>query len=162
MDLKKDWARIRAHFNKSMSTSFHVSIGSVNQDNQPTVTPVGTFFLNGNQTGFYFEVYATKLPQNATTNPNVCILGVNSSAWLWFKSVLTGRFKYYPAVKLYGKLGVKRKATAIEVSRFNKRMKALKWSKGYKILWGKNMEYVREITINKAEKINLKEMTKSL
>jgi len=92
----------------------------------------------------------------------VCKLGVNSSAWLWFKSIFTGQFKSYPAVKLYGELGVKRRATAIEVSRFNRRMKALKWSKGYKILWGKNMEYVREVSINKAEKINLKEMTKNL
>lgn len=162
MDLKKDWSRIRMHFNKSMSTSFHVSIASVNQDNQPTVTPIGTFFLNGNQTGFYFEAYATKLPQNVKTNRNVCILGVNSSAWFWFKSVFTGKFKRYPAVKLYGELGVKRKATEIEVSRFNKRMNVLKWSKGYKVLWGKNMEYVREVKINKAEKINLKEMTKDL
>lgn len=162
MDLKKDWDKIRAHFNKSMSTSFHVAISSVNQENLPTVTPIGTFFLNGNQTGFYFEVYATKLPINAKTNRNVCILGVNSSNWLWFKSVVTGRFNAYPAVKLYGKLGVKRKATAIEVSRFSSRVNALKWTKGYKILWGKNMEYVREITINKAEKINLKEMTKDL
>ena len=54
IDLKENWTAIRTHFNKSVSSSLHVSIGSVNKDGQPTVTPIGSLFLNKGQKGFYF------------------------------------------------------------------------------------------------------------
>lgn len=160
MDLKNDWDKIRQHFNNSTSSSFHVSIASVDAENNPTVTPIGSFILNNNQTGFYFEAYARKLPLHAAHNRNVCVLGVNSSSWFWLKSLYSGKFKRYPAVKLYGILGERRKATEIESHRFAKRVSLLSRLKGYDYLWGDKMEYVREITFVKGEQINLGRMTK--
>ena len=87
MDLKADWNIIRKHFNRSFSQNLFISIASVDSDNNPTVTPIGSLFLNDNQTGFYFEKYPTKLPANAKTNTNICALAVNSSKWFWFKSL---------------------------------------------------------------------------
>ena len=81
--------------------------------------------------------------------------------WFWLKSLLNGKFRSYPAIKLYGELGERRKATEKETSRLNRRMKTTKGLKGNKYLWGK-MEFVREINFTKAEKINLGEMTKEL
>lgn len=159
MDIIKDWHKIRQHFNKSMQTSFHASIASVDADNRPTVTPIGSFILNKNQTGFYFEMYASKLRLNASTNPNICVLGVNSSSWFWLKSLFSGQFNSYPAIKLYGVLGKRRKATELEINRFKKRVKLLSGTKGYKLLWSDKMEYVRDITFNKAEKVNIGKMT---
>jgi uncharacterized protein len=161
MDIKSNWKEIKKHFNKSFRTNFYVSIASVDKDNNPTVTPIGSLFLNNNQTGYYFEKYPTKLAINSQNNPNVCILAVNSNAWFWLKSLFIGEFKNCPAIKLYGKLGAKRKASDIEKRRLYSRMKSTNGFKGNTYLWGK-MDDVRDISFLKAEKINLGKMTKKL
>jgi hypothetical protein len=161
MDIQTNWLEIRKHFNKSFRTNFHVSIASVDKGGNPTVTPIGSLFLNSDQTGFYFEKFPTKLPENSKEHKNICILGVNSSTLFWLTSLFKGQFNSNPAIKLYGQLGEKRKATDIEIKRLNARMRTTKWLKGNNYLWGK-MEFVREITFTKAEKINLGKMTKNL
>ncbi len=161
MDIVKNWDKIRLHFKKTFSTSMHVAIASVDDQGQPTTTPIGTFFLNKDQTGFYFEKYTTKLPLRANANKNICVLGVHSSKWFWLKSLFKGKFSAYPAVKLYGQLGVKRKASPLELRALKRRMRATKRLKGHQILWSK-MDYVRELSFSKAEKINLPVMTENL
>lgn len=161
MDIKSDWKEIKIHFNKSFRTNYYVSIATVDKKNKPTVTPIGSLFLNNNQTGFYFEKYPAKLPDSAQNNSNICVLAVNSNIWFWLKSLFIGEFKNYPAIKLYGQLGDKRKANDIEIRRLNGRMKSTKGFKGNSYLWGK-MEYVRDISFTSAEKVNLGEMTEKL
>lgn len=161
MDILTDWNKIRKHFNKSFSSNFYVSVASVDSENNPTVTPIGSLFLNDNQTGFYFEKFPSKLPENANTNPKVCLLGVNSGRIFWVKALFKEKFTDYPAIKLYGELGEKRKATEKEIARLNRRMKITKGLKGNRYLWGK-MENVRDIKFTKAEKINLGKMTTAL
>jgi len=77
MSLILHWIVIRKCFNQSL----FISITSVDVDNNLTVTPISSLFLNNEQTGFYFEKYPTKLPQNAQASPNICTLVVNSSKW---------------------------------------------------------------------------------
>lgn len=161
MDIIKDWSKVREHFNRSIGSNLHVAIASVDAEHHPTVTPIGSFFLNSNQSGFYFEKYATKLPLHAKINKNICILGVNSSYSFWFKSLFKGQFSYYPAIKLYAELGVKRKATEKEISRFKKRTRFTKSLKGHEYLWG-DMTLVREVKIVRAEPIRLNRMTSHL
>ena len=161
MELKTNWSNIRQHFNKSFRSNFHVTIASVDSENNPTLTPIGSLFLSADQTGFYFEKYPTKLPTYAKINRKICVLAVNSNMWFWMKSLFKGKFNSYPAIRLYGELGQKREATNVEISRLARRMKATKGMKGNKYLWG-DMKFVREITFTKAEKINLGEMTKDL
>ncbi len=161
MDIKTDWNKIRQHFNKSFRSNFYVSIASVDSENNPTVTPIGSLFLNDNRAGFYFEKYPSKLPIHVKTNRNICVLGVNSNTLFWLKSLLKGNFSNYPAIKLYGKLGEIRKATDKEINRLNRRMRTTKGLKGNKYLWGE-MQFVREIIFTKVEKINLGEMTNEL
>ena len=161
MDIKHDWTEIRKHFNKCFRSNFHVAIASVDKNNNPTVTPIGSLFLNNNQTGFYFEKFPTKLPENSKVNKNVCVLAVNSNTLFWLTSLFKGQFKKYPAIKLYGQLGERRKATDIEIQRLNSRMSITKRLKGNKYLWG-DMQIVREITFIKAEAINLGKMTEKL
>ena len=161
MDILTDWQAIRNHFIRSFRANFHMSIASVDENGQPTVTPIGSLFLNDNQTGFYFEKYSSKLPIHAKTNRSICVLGVNSSTLFWLKSLFKGKFGNHPAIKLYGELGERRKATDKETNRLNRRMKITKGLKGNKYLWGE-MEFVREIIFTKAEKINLGKMTSEL
>ena len=161
MDIVNDWKEIKEHFNKSFYSSFHVAIASVDKDNKPTVTPIGSLFLNNNQTGFYFEKFPTTLRENSKANRNICVLAVNSNTWFWLISLFRGRFNSYPAIKMYGQLGVRRKATDKEIQRLNARMKTTKWLKGNDYLWGK-MDFIREIAFTSAEKINLGKMTGNL
>lgn len=158
MNLIQDWPSIRTHFNKSIQSSLHVSIASVGIDDKPTVTPVGSLFLNGDQTGFYFEIFVSKLPLHEKKNKNICVLAVNSNKWVWLKALFKLKFKSNPAIKLYGELGKKRPATDIEISRLNRRMKATKGLKGNKYLWS-NTPIVREIKFSEVEGINLGKMT---
>jgi hypothetical protein len=161
INLEENWNKIRAHFSKSIGSNMHVSIASVNEDNQPTITPIGSLFLNDNLTGFYFEKYATKLNTNSKVNKKICVLAVNSNKWFWFKSLFKMSFSEYPAVKLYGKLGVKREATEKEYRAFQRRIRQTKRLKGSQYLW-QDMSMVREIKFTKGEKINLGKMTKEL
>ena len=161
MDIKTNWEIIRLHFNKSFRSNFYVSIASVDSENNPTVTPIGSLFLKNDQTGFYFEKYPSKLPVHAKTNRNICVLAVNSTMWFWIKSLFKGKFNNYPAIILYGELGQKREAKEIEIRRLNRRMKTTRGMKGSKYLWG-DMKFVRDITFTKGRKINLGEMTKDL
>ena len=161
MDIKTDWNKIRKHFNRSFSSNFYISIASVGSDNNPTVTPIGSLFLNDDGTGFYFEKFPSKLPKHAKENPKVCLLGVNSGRVFWIKALFKEKFVDFPALKLYGELGEKRKATVNEIARLNRRMKMTNGLKGNTYLWGK-MEFVRVIKFTKAEKINLGKMTAEL
>ena len=161
MDIKSDWQVIRNHFNSSFRSNFHFAISSVDEKGMPTVTPIGSLFLNNIQTGFYFEKYPTKLPKHAEVNKNICVLAVNSNTLFWLKSLFKGRFRRYPAIKLYGELGMRREASDSEIKRLNRRMKATKGLRGNTYMWSE-MKYVREVTFNSAEKINLGKMTEAL
>jgi len=161
MDLTENWSAIRKHFSQSFGSSLHVSIASVAADNAPTVTPVGTVFLNADQTGFYFEKFISTLPKHAADNNQICLLAVNSSKLFWLKSLFKARFDTYPAYRLYGSLGKRREATEAEIRALKKRLKTTRRLKGHKYLWGDMME-VREISFHKGEKINIGKMTKAL
>ena len=161
INIKENWSKIRTHFKTSFAANMHVSIASVNKEHQPTITPIGSFFLNENQTGFYFEKFTTKLNTNANTNKNICVLAVNSNKWFWLKSLFRMKFEVYPAIKLYGVLGDKRPPTEKEYRAFQRRVRKTKRLKGSQYLW-EDMKMVREIKFTKAEKINLGKMTKTL
>ncbi|NNK82624.1 MAG: hypothetical protein HKO92_05850 [Flavobacteriaceae bacterium] len=137
MNIKTDWNLIRKHFNKSFSSNFYVSVASVGFDSNPTVTPIGSLFLNDNQTGFYFEKFPSKLPLHSKANKNICILGVRSGSFFWLKALFKGKFTSNPAIKLYGELGEKRKASEKEIKRLNRRMKITNGLKGNVYLWKK-------------------------
>jgi hypothetical protein len=159
MDIINNWEEIRVHFKKSFQSNFHVSIASITSENMPTVTPIGSLFLNDDQSGFYFERFPTKLPMYSKINKKICALAVNSNRWFWINSLFKGKFNAYPGIKLYGELGLIREASKSEIKRLNRRMKMTKRLKGHKYLWG-SMTMVRELSFTKAEKINLGEMTK--
>ena len=161
MDIIVNWNQIRAHFSRSFGSSLHVAIASVDANHQPTNTPIGTLFLNKDQSGFYFEKFPRKLPQHAEGSGNICILGVNSSRWFWIKSLFKERFSSYPAVKLYAELGQRRKATDREIRALSRRMRFTSRLRGHQYLWA-NMAFVREIKVNRAEMIQLGKMTEQL
>jgi hypothetical protein len=161
IDINESWAMIRKHFRKCFHSSLHVSIASIDTENHPTSTPIGSLFLNDDQTGFYFEKYPTKLRTLSPSNKSVCVLAVDSSKLFWLKSLFAGKFHSYPAIKLYGELGERRSPSELELRALKRRMRSTKRLKGHKYLWEK-MDAVREISFTRAEKINLGKMTRHL
>ena len=161
MNRIENWSAIKKHFSQSFGSSLHVSIASVDGNNTPTVTPVGTVFLNNDQTGFYFEKFISTLAKHSADNNQICLLAVNSSKLFWLKSLFKGRFNTYPAYRLYGTLGNLREATQTEKRALERRMKMTRNLKGHKYLWN-DMTKVREIRFIKGEKINIGKMTKTL
>lgn len=159
MNIQENWSAIQTHFENSFKSSLHVSIASVDAGNTPTITPIGTFFLTDDYGGFYFEKFTTSLPKNA--NRKICILGVNSRKSFWLKSLIQTEFIKHPGIKLYGTLGEKRKASPQEIQLLQERIRKTKFTKGHQYLWG-DMEYVREVNIEGAEKLNIGKMTEQL
>lgn len=161
MNITSSWPDIVLHFTACFRSNYHVSIATVDADNCPVVTPVGSLFLNDDQTGYYFEKYLTSIPRHAAASRNICVLGVNSSAWFWLKSLYRGEFQGYPAIRLFGTLGNKRQATPEEVARLRHRVRRGKGLKGHAYLWSR-MGEVREVTFTRAESVNLGAMTAKL
>ena len=147
MEREITWTEVRTHFRKCTRQNLHQVIASVDDKGKPRLTPIGSLFLNYDQTGFYFEKYCASLPRFATGHPDICIMAVNTSKWYWFRSLYKGRFKGTPAVKLYGKLGHRRQATDQEMVRFENRFKLTKRLKGYNLLW-KDLTFIREISFH--------------
>ncbi len=161
IDIKAHWSDIKRHFNSAFKQHLHVVFASVDENNNPVATPIGTLFFNKDQTGFYFEKFATKLPAGKAHSSTICILAVNSNKFMWIKALFRGYFSKYPGLKLYGQLGERREATADELQRLKRRMKTTKGLQGHTYLWG-DMYHIREILFNHVEEINLGKMTQKL
>jgi uncharacterized protein len=139
------WKIIRELFNTSYNTTFHFSLGTVAVDGSPHITPIGSMILRDDKTGFYFEGFSQEIPKNVKLNHRVCVMAVNTGKLFWLKSIIKGRFRTPPGVRLYGKAGEKRKSPADEMAKWQKRIKSLRKFKGYDLLWG-DLKYVRDIS----------------
>lgn len=135
MNIKDDWKKVRSVLEQGQASSVYCSIATVNPDGTPHITPVGTVFLRDDQSGYFFDHYAEVLGKNIDQNPNVCIMAVNAGRLFWLRSLLKGRFVAPPGVRLYGKVGPIREATAEEIEKIEKRVKPTQWMKGARLLW---------------------------
>lgn len=154
------WNKIRKHFSQAFASSLHVSVASYDGQSGLTVTPIGSMFLNDNASGFYFEMFPSKLPANSNEHPEIAVLAVRSSRLFWIRSLFKSEFSNYPAVKLYGVLGAKREAHKKEIRALQRRVRWTSVLQGHKYLWG-SMHMVREIKFHSAEIIKLGKMTKA-
>ena len=105
MDVIKDWSQIRQIFRDTFASCSHYAIASVDKDGTPHVTPIGSLMLTEPGKGIYFEKFTSQLPKNYRHNPNITVLAVNSGRWFWLKSLLSGKFKQTPAIRLIGTAG---------------------------------------------------------
>lgn len=144
MNLKEDWKKVKSVLEQGQASSIYCSIGTVSPDGTPHITPVGTFFLGEEPTGYFFDHYAKALGENIDQNPNVCVMAVNAGRGFWFRSLLSGRFVSPPGVRLYGRAGPIREATAEEIAKIEKRVKPARWMKGARLLWT-DFTHVRDI-----------------
>ncbi|MCF2857734.1 pyridoxamine 5'-phosphate oxidase family protein [Pseudoalteromonas sp. SMS1] len=161
MDVETDWPQIKQLFKQAFRSSFHYSIASISEQGEPHITPIGSVILGEVGQGYYFEKFTSQLPCNVKERERICVLAVNSCSWYWIKSLWQGEFGTYPAIRLYGTAGVLRKATETEKARWHKRIRKLRFTQGYKLLW-QDMEMIRELHFDRAEPVRVGRMTQTL
>jgi len=144
MDISNHWETIRGIFEEAYKSCLHFAVATVNDDGTPPVTPIGALFLRADQTGFYFDEYPSKMPENLRRNPRVCILAVNADKLFWVRSLMDGKFSAPPAVRLMGTVGKLREATSEEIVAWQERIALAKGLKGYHLMW-ERMGRVRDI-----------------
>ena len=169
MEIGDNWGMIREVFNEAYKSCFHFAVATVNKDGSPHVTPIGGLFLRDDRTGFYFEEFPSRLPENLKVNPRVCIMAVNADKMFWGKSLFEGKFPAPPGIRLMGTAGELREAKPEENAMWQKKVGFAKCRvqnakvkmKGYKIMW-EGMSHVRDIKFDSFEPVYLSEMTAGL
>ncbi|MEZ5039612.1 MAG: hypothetical protein R2828_06960 [Saprospiraceae bacterium] len=159
--IQKEWNRIRRHFHESRRSNSHFVLTVVDNEGYPRPIPIGSFMLNNEPSGFFFEQFTSSFARFGEVGQRVCVLAVNTNKWFWLKSILWGRFERPPAIRLYGRLGERRQATAEEKVRFQRLVQPVRQTKGYKLMW-KDMNMVRELSFERAEGAMIGKMTASL
>jgi len=159
LELQENWSSIKEDYRRSYKSNFHVTMGTLDTAGRINLAPIGSLILKKDMRGFYFDIFATQLSKNLDANPEITVQFVNSSSWFWLKSLAAGKFATAPATRLFGIAGPRRKATELEISRWEKRIAAAKFLKGYSLLW-KNCKYVRDIHFHDFQRVNLGKMTR--
>ena len=155
------WKMIKHLFKKAGYSSMHCAIATVSREGEPHVTPIGSLFLTQTCKGFYFEEYVVHMKRNIEHNQRVCVMALNSSKYFWLKALIRGRFNEPCSIRLMGIAGVKRDATSQELKLFEKVTAPVKWTRGYKLLWG-NLKTVRDIRFDSCELVQTGKMTAHL
>ncbi|MCH9647475.1 MAG: pyridoxamine 5'-phosphate oxidase family protein [Deltaproteobacteria bacterium] len=154
MNLYDDWPEIRRIF----ARSFYASMATVNEDGFPHVTPIGSLLLHREPgRGFWFEIFTTHLPSNLDRDSRLCAMAVDTRLSLWGRALVSGQFPRAPGIRLSGLAGARREATAREQELFERRVRLVRWTRGYKLLWSRFGEG-REVTFDRALPIRLGRM----
>lgn len=154
----EQWAMVRQIVPRTIRSSLHCSIASLNEDGSPHVTPIGSFLPTEKGRGVYFDAFNVQLAANVDRDPRVTILAVNSGPIMWGKSFLKGRFLSPPGVRLVGTVGAQRRSTTQEVQRFHRLVGRLLRTKGGQRMWG-SLPIIRDVTIERVLPIWMGEMT---
>ena len=161
-DLSADWHWIVRRFEKGLKTSRFYTFATTNPDGTAHLTPIASLVFNGNCTGYYSEVFPGRMARNLITDQRLCVMAVCMGSGYWFKSLLTGRFAQWPALRIYGTAARKvRKAKPGEIDRWRQRVNRYRPFKGYALLW-KDIRFVRDIEFDRVEPVRMGPMTRHL
>ena len=161
MEIGDNWTWIQRIFDEGFKSCFHYAVATVKPDGTPHVTPIGGLYLRDDETGFYFEEFPSRLPENLKRNPRVCVMAMNADKLFWGRALMDGKFPSPPGVRLLGTAGQAREGTQQEMELFQKRMGFARSLKGYKIMW-EGMSRVRDISFDAFEPIDLGAMMAGL
>jgi hypothetical protein len=115
----------------------------------PQITPIGSLYLHPSEPrGFYHPIFAARLAKTLTHDARFELLFVEPSAGPWISGLLRGRFDRLVAARLKGHaLGPRRRATEQEVALWNRRVRMLRWTPAYDLLW-KDVRFVQELSFD--------------
>jgi len=161
MEIGNHWDEIKKIFEEAYKSCFHYAVATVNPDGSPHITPIGGLFLRDDKTGFYFEEFPSRLPQNLDRDPRMSVMAINADKLFWGRALMDGRFPSPPGVRLLGKAGAVREGTEQEIELWQKKVGFTRSMKGYKLMW-EGMHHVRDIKFDAYEPIYLGAMMAGL
>jgi len=163
MQLSDHWSQLRSLWNQAFRSSLHFAVATVQEDGAPHLAPVGSVLLMPTPgQALYFEEFLSATRSNLDRDPRISVLAVNSSRWFWLLALLRGRFAEPPAVRLDGTVGPRRPASDRERTRWLRRVRFLRGTPGYRLLWQKyeNVATVRDVSFKTAQPVLLGPMTR--
>lgn len=161
-DIDSDlWNRLKPLAGRVFGSSLHFAMATVNPDGTPHVTPIGSLILTDPGEAYFFEVLTRQLRTNLDNGSPIAVLGVVSSLRLWVPSFVAGRFKTPPAFRLRGVAGKSRPSTAEERARWKRKVRYLRWTRGYEELWA-NVDTVRELHFHQLQPVKIGRMTSGM
>ncbi len=161
MDIQENWKSIKGVFLRAARTSMSTAMATVNPDGSPHVSAIGSLILREPCRGFYFEEYPSRTKRNLNRDPRVSVMAVNAGKFFWLKALLMGRFSSPPGLRLYGVAGERRQATEEEKAMWLQRVRPMRGSRCYNILW-RAMETVRDMRFENFEPLSCGPMTRNL
>ena len=154
MNLHDDWSEIRRIF----ARSFFASVATTDAEGLPHVTPIGSLILHREPgRGFYFERFTTAMPRHLERDSHLCALAVETRLRLWGPALLRGRFPRAPGIRLAGRAGDRRAATQRELELFERRVRRVRWTRGYQLLWSR-FTAGREVTFDRVLPLRVGQM----
>ncbi len=149
-----DWEIIRGVFRDGFASGFHFAVATLGEDGFPQVTPIGSFVLGEVGRAFYTENFAQGLARRLERDPRMCVMAFNSSRWELLKTLWRGKALRPFGVRLFGRAGARREATADEAEYFSRRVRPLRFLRGHGLLWGK-VRTVRDVRFHAFEPVRL-------
>lgn len=146
-----DWRIIR----RLVGGAPYCALATLDPDGAPDVTPIGSLRLGEMGRGYYFEEYAATLAGRFRRDARVCVLVLNGDWWSLLWAMLRGRSRQPLGVRLHGRVGERREATPEERDGFLRRVRALRFTRGYRLVWGGKMKTVREISFDRFEPVRI-------
>ncbi len=164
MDAVHHWTELTELVERSLLTARYCALATVGPDGWPRIAPIGSLFFLEPCKAYYLEKFPKTTRANLEQDQRLCILAAPRSFRTFLKALFSGRFDTSPAVRLFGRAGVRRPATAEELRLWEERIRGFRFFRGlrgYKLLW-ENMEHVRELTIDTFEPVHIGAMTQGL
>lgn len=156
--LEAIWPELRRLASRTMPFVF----ATVNADGSPQATPIGSVRLDRETArGTFLEKFPTRLRQNLDRDGRFALLAVDTSISTWLGALLRGRFVHLPAARLIGRAGPRRRATAEEALRFQRKVRLTRGTRGYDILW-RTMPFARDLVFEGWAPVRLGAMNASL
>jgi hypothetical protein len=95
--------------------------------------------------------------ENIERDARMTLMAAQPGAGFWIKSLWKGRFPSQPALRLFCRTGLRRKATQAEIDTFLGKVSLYRFLKGYDLLW-KGMNTVREFEVVRIEGLEAERM----
>lgn len=143
-ELLERWPAIRKLWKSTVFGAFATS-GPAG----PQVTPMGSVYLHPSEPrGYYHPIFAARLQKTMTNDQRFELLFVETGALPWLTGLVRGRFDRLVAVRLKGHaVGARRHATEEEAALWHRRVRAVRWTRGFDLLW-KDVRFVQELSFD--------------
>lgn len=159
LSLRERWPQIRAVWRSAPFGAF----ASLAADGSPQVTPIGSVYLHPTEPrGYYHPVLSQRLRKNLADQSRFELLFVDGRIWNWGLSIVRGRMDQPLAVRVAGHaLGERRALTAQEAERWERRMRFVRWTRGYELLW-KDVRFVQELAFDRLVAVRFGAMSRRI